>query len=177
MYVIPRTFLQCLCFEYENQTPAAILVALAKFPFFIVWERTPKFLPKRTDPLPGPPPPPPPPPKKRTPPPPPPPPQKKKAHLYDNQKEMQCSVSRLLSFSSGRIPRILRPLTTTGQHEKSQKSRTAIHPFFFFFLPHKCKVVPFSFRYFVLVFHVNDFALLNHSINRPLCPKFLNSLS
>ena len=74
---------------------------------------------------------------------PPPPPKKKKAHLYDNQKEMQCSVSRLLSFSSGRIPRILRPLTTTGQHEKSQKSRTAIHPFFFFSFPTNVKLYPF----------------------------------
>ena len=38
-----------------------------------------------------------------------------------------------LFFSSGRVPGILRPLTTSGQHEKSQKSRTTIHLFLIFF--------------------------------------------
>ena len=106
----------------------------------------------------------------------PPPPSKKKLTCMITKKEMQCSVSRLLSFSSGRIPLILRPLTTPGQHEKC-KNLEQQFIFIYFFLPHKCKIVRFSFRYFVLVFYVNDLALLNHSINRPLCPKFLNSLS
>lgn len=50
-----------------------------------------------------------------------------------------------LSFSSGRIPGILRPLTTSGKHEKSQKSRTTIRPFLIFFRPHRLNV-RFSFR-------------------------------
>ena len=105
------------------------------------------------------------------------PPQKESSHVWRQKKEMQCSVSRLLSISSGRMSRILRHLTTPGQHEKSQKSRPAIHLFLnFFFLPHKCIIVRFSFGYFVLVFCVNDLALLNHSINRPLTQKFLDSL-
>ena len=58
--------------EFENQTPAAILVAVAKFPSFIIWGKTLKFFPKRKDPLAPPPP-------------------KKKAHLYDNKKK-RCSV-------------------------------------------------------------------------------------
>ena len=102
--------------------------------------------------------------------------EKRKLTCMITKKEMQCSVSRLLSFSSGRTPRILRPFTTPVQHEKSQRSRTAIHLFSIFFLPRKCIIVRFSFGYFVLVFYVNDLALLNHSINRPLTQKFLDSL-
>ena len=80
------------------------------------------------------------------------PPKKESPPVWQQKKEMQCSVSRLPSLSSGRIPRILWHLTTPGQHEKSQKSRTAIHLFFIFFLPHKYIIVRFSFAYFVLVF-------------------------
>ena len=50
-----------------------------------------------------------------------------------------------LSFSSGRIPGILRPLTTSGKHEKSQKSRTTIRLFLIFSRPHRLNV-RFSFR-------------------------------
>ena len=110
-------------------------------------------------------------------PPPPSPPKKESSPVWQQKKEMHCSVSRLLSISSGRMSRILRHLTTPGQHEKSQKSQRAIHLFFFiFFLPHKCIIARFSFGYFVLVFCGNDLALLNHSINRPLTQKFLDSL-
>ena len=59
-------------------------------------------------------------------------PQKGKLTCMITKTEMQCSVSRLLSFSSVRRPRILRHLTSPGQHEKLQKSRTTIHLFLAF---------------------------------------------
>ena len=73
-----------------------------------------------------------------------PPPPKKKLTCMITKKEMQCSVSRLLPFSSRQILRILRPLSTPGQHEKSQKSRTAIHLFIFFSVPTNVKLYDFN---------------------------------
>ena len=125
---------------------------------------------------------------------PPPPPKKRKLTCPITKKEMQCSVSRLLSFSSGRIPRILRAFHYTRATWEVAKIPNSNSSFFIFSFPTNVKLYAFhsdtlflfltsmtwryfSFRYFVLVSYVNDLALLNHSINRPLCPKFLNLLS
>ena len=126
MYVIPRTFLQCLCFEYENQTPAAILVALAKFPFFIVWERTPKFLPKRTDPLPPPPP-------------------QKKRKLTCMITKKRCSVVLVdcFPFLLGEYPVFCGLSLHQGNMRSRKNPEQQFILFFFFSFPTNVKLYPF----------------------------------
>ena len=112
----------------------------------------------------------------RSPPPPPPPPQKRKLTCMITKKRCSVVLVDCFPFLLGEYP-VFCGLSLHQGNMRSRKNPEQQFIFFYFFLPHKCKIVRFSFRYFVLVFHVNDFALLNHSINRPLCPKFLNSLS
>ena len=106
----------------------------------------------------------------------PPPPKKRKLTCMITKKRCSVVLVDCFPFLLGEYP-VFCGLSLHQGNMRSRKNPEQQFIFFYFFLPHKCKIVRFSFRYFVLVFHVNDFALLNHSINRPLCPKFLNSLS